>query len=763
MAEIYRAKTFGAAGFEKEFAIKLILPSLVDDHEFVDMFINEAKIAVSLYHANIVQVFDLGHIDEQYFIAMEFVHGKDLLDVLARCAEMRIKIPLNLVLFIAMEMLKGLDFAHRAKDPYGDDLNIIHRDVSPSNILISYAGDVKVGDFGVAKAAIERTLTESGTLKGKVGYMSPEQVVGEPIDSRSDVFSASIVFFEALSMNRLFVGNSDLDVMLKVRDVDMGSTLKKAGPLPSDLVEIVRRGLARHREERFQTSGEFYQELMDFCFRHGIKVTGSDLSNFMRRLFAEEIEAEKTQRRSEPGGASIREELGREEERSNRMKQGWRPSTPPESRGPEGKLLGRKKEDLPSSTREYRYRDEKGVIFGPMGAQTLSDLLRIRRPREEDRVAVDGGPWQSLSEVEEEIDLKAAIGMVRHQRKLERIQTAAQGKKRGEAAIRELRRANEEIGESGSREPSLAFTEEEGLVAMREELEVSPPPRLEGELGDQSSPATRPAPMTSGKKERLGKESLKELKEQYASYEGELKKVSFARVLGRLHRAGATGRLHVEQGEIEKSIYFRDGEPIFVYSNKKEELLGNFLLSRKLISEEDLQGALARLSEWGGRLGDALVAIGAIPAHGIFEYLTAQMREKLLEVFEWKEGTYSYYENQEPDTQGYPLGLETYHVIVEGVRDRYRLERIKDAYGSRTFMGLVVKSPAPFSADRLGLRARELRVLHQLSPGDTLVMLLGKFPPEEHELVQRTVYLLHQVELVSFEKTEKVSLPPVEG
>src|SRR5690554_5898023 len=144
MAEIFRAKTFGAAGFEKEFAIKLILPSLVDDTEFVDMFINEAKIAVSLYHANVVQVFDLGELDNQYYIAMEFVHGKDLLDVLARCAELNIKIPLNLVLFIAMEMLKGLDFAHRAKDPYGDDLNIIHRDVSPSNILISYAGDVKV-------------------------------------------------------------------------------------------------------------------------------------------------------------------------------------------------------------------------------------------------------------------------------------------------------------------------------------------------------------------------------------------------------------------------------------------------------------------------------------------------------------------------------------------------------------------------------------------------------------------------------------------
>ena len=173
MAEIYRAKTFGAAGFEKEFALKLILPSLVDDSEFVEMFINEAKIAVSLYHANIVQVFDLGEIDDQYYIAMEYVLGKDLLEVLATCADLDIKIPLNLVLFVTMEMLKGLNFRPPREEPYGDDLNIIHRDVSPSNIMISYAGDVKVGDFGVAKAAIERNLDRERHAQGQSRLHEP--------------------------------------------------------------------------------------------------------------------------------------------------------------------------------------------------------------------------------------------------------------------------------------------------------------------------------------------------------------------------------------------------------------------------------------------------------------------------------------------------------------------------------------------------------------------------------------------------------------
>ena len=237
MAEIFRAKTFGAAGFEKEYAIKRILPNLVEDDEFVEMFINEAKLVVDLYHANIVQVFDLGEIDDTYFIAMEFVHGKDLLDLLARCAEEDIKIPLKLTLHMVMEVLKGLEFAHTAKDKFGEQLGIIHRDVSPSNVMLSYGGDTKVGDFGVAKARTQRQLTEVGTLKGKVG-MSPEQV--RFIDHRSDIFAVGIILYECLTMSRLFMGGNDLDVMLKIRDGDIEEELSKCVGTPPVLLDILR-------------------------------------------------------------------------------------------------------------------------------------------------------------------------------------------------------------------------------------------------------------------------------------------------------------------------------------------------------------------------------------------------------------------------------------------------------------------------------------------------------------------------------------------
>ncbi len=771
MAEIYRGKTFGAAGFEKEFAIKLILPSLVDDTEFVEMFINEAKIAVSLYHANIVQVFDLGEIDNQYFIAMEYVYGKDLLDVLARCAEMNIKIPLNLVLFIAMEMLKGLDFAHRAKDPFGEDLNIIHRDVSPSNILLSYTGDVKVGDFGVAKAAVQRTLTESGTLKGKVGYMSPEQVMGEAIDSRSDVFSAAIVLFEALSMSRLFVGNSDLDVMLKVRDADIEPNLKRAGPFPGDLTEIIRKGLAKHREDRFQTAGELYQALVDFCFQHAIKVTGSDLSNFMRRLFAKEIEEEKSQRRSEPGGEAI----GRESVEATPPEVGSQKVDSPLAREETALALGEDDTDAAlaedsereskTDEKKYRYRDHSGLIFGPMGPATLADLLRVRRPRPDDHLSIAEGLWTRLDEVE---DLQEVLDPKPRRSPKKATSPGATEKAKTPLetnVIRDVRRAiaqmeEESLARHDDRDPSLTFSlpDEKNHGLGNSSTDLAPPPVMKKVKGEPSSPAYQTAPSMFTNLD-FTDSNFKELKEQYASYEGDLGDTYFARILARLHLAKCTGRLFVTDSEAEKSIFFRNGEPIFVHSNRKSELLGNFLLERDLITEAQLSEALERLSEWGGRLGDALVAIGAIPAHSIFEYLSAQMSEKLLEIFTWEGGYYGYYENQEPDTQGYSLDLDTYEVIVEGCRERMDLERVRKAYQSRSFVSIFPNDPKPFSIDLLGLRARELRVYHQLQAGETLRSLLGKFEHELHETVYRTIFLLHQVEIISFEVTEKVDLP----
>lgn len=733
MAEIYRAKTFGAAGFEKEFAVKLILPSLVDDKEFVEMFINEAKIAVSLYHANVVQVFDLGEMDTQYYIAMEYVHGMDLLDVLARCAGADLKVPLDLVLFITMEFLKGLDFAHRAKNSYGEDLNIIHRDVSPSNVLMSYAGDVKIGDFGVAKAAVQRNLTESGTLKGKVGYMSPEQVVGDEIDQRSDIFSAGIVFFEALSMSRLFVGNSDLDVMLRVRDADIEDSIRKAQPLPSQLEEIVRTALSKHREERYQTAGEFYQALVDFCFQHRIQVNGSHLSNFMRRLFAEEIEREKNRRIDIDNSSEKLRALIEEKEAQRLIEQSAAfASSDAESIDELSDQQRKELDDLAS--RKYRYRDASGLVYGPMGYKTIVALFNERIPRSDDRVSIDGGNWTTPFEMDEFSECLD-----------EPSETDASDSVPVGAAV--YKPAKREVGaESTVREPTDAELPdiEEG----------------EKELGDTSSPVVRSAPKaTTPETAEEAKEVIRELRAQYAAYEGDFHKLSFARLMARLHRTASTGKLQVIRGDIEKEIYFANGEPILVNSNKKEELLGFFLRKQNIITQEQLDEGLARVSEWGGRLGDALVATGAIPAHEIFQHLSNQMREKILDVFMWETGTYGYFENQEPSTHGYPLGIEAYALITEGCLERIPIQIIRNFYSKRRNIPMHRRESEYISVEELRLTSKALRVLKKWNSGDALKTLLSRLPDDERDYIYRVVYLLHQVELFTFEVTESHDQP----
>lgn len=739
MAEIYRAKTFGAAGFEKEFAVKMILPALADDKEFVGMFINEAKIAVSLYHANIVQVFDLGEMDAQYYIAMEFVHGKDLLDVLARCAQLDLKIPFNLVLHIAMEFLKGLDFAHRAKNSYGEELNIIHRDVSPSNVLMSYSGDVKIGDFGVAKAAIQRNMTESGTLKGKVGYMSPEQVIGEDIDSRSDIFSAGIVFFEAISMQRLFVGNSDLDVMLRVRDADIDDALHKAGPLPQQLIEIIRKSMAKHREERFQTAGEFYQAIMDFCYQHRIKVNGSELSNFMRRLFAAEIEREKTRRISEErdGGKHRAAVLAGERHRMETPPPMEAIAVPQRTPPPQPSSknivpadsfdsddIDEFVERVQAATK-YRYRDEAGLVFGPMGEKTLVRIITDRPPESADRISADGGTWQNPDEFAFLAEyLKKPSG------------DAAKSVPVGAAVYKQSVKHPKTLGD--------------------EDTQLGTGVR---ELGDTSSPLMEQhAPDAVLPTGQEGKEIIRKMRGQYSSYDGELKTAPFARLLARLHRSKATGRICVHRDDIEKSIYLDHGEPILVDSNREEELLGYFLISRKIITQAQLEEGLTRLNEWGGRLGDALVAIGAIPAHEVFRHLSEQMREKLLDVFTWDVGEYGYFENQQPETHGYPLGIDAYSTIVEGCMQRVSIERIRES--SNTYRYLPVRvHDNPVDLDRLKLPTKALRVINLYESGDALDRLLSKMPHEESDFVQRVFYLLIQVEYFTLDGDAIPDLP----
>ena len=292
MAEVYKAKAFGVEGFERLLAVKKILSSIAEDESFINMFIDEAKIAGQLNHPNIAQIFDLGKVDGSYFIALEYIGGKDLKTIFERARRLGEKVSIPRIVYLIMKVCEGLAHAHHKKDAQGRELNIVHRDVSPQNVLISYEGEVKIIDFGIAKAQGKTSQTQVGILKGKFSYMSPEQVRGLHVDNRSDVFSLGIVLYELLTLERLFLGESDFDTLEKIRKVEMSPPSLYNPHIPKELEDIVLKALARSPEDRFQTAFEFAEALERFMRNQGHYFTNKDLASYMKEAFSADIEFE---------------------------------------------------------------------------------------------------------------------------------------------------------------------------------------------------------------------------------------------------------------------------------------------------------------------------------------------------------------------------------------------------------------------------------------------------------------------------------------
>src|SRR5688572_4680446 len=274
MAEVYKAKTVGFQGFEKEVCVKKILPHLTEDESFVSMFINEAKLAATLNYANIVQVHDLCvSANGEYFIVMEYVHGKDLSDVIRAAQLAGREVPPDLAVYICREVCKGLYYAHTKTDSTGALLNIIHRDVSPHNVLVSFMGEVKLTDFGIAKASSIMNKTAVGILKGKYGYMSPEQARGQPLDHRSDIFNTGIVLYELLVGERCFAGSSDFSTLNLMRNAEVTPPTKINKNIPKELEAIVLKTLSREPKDRFQDAMQLESALGKFAKNAGYPAT----------------------------------------------------------------------------------------------------------------------------------------------------------------------------------------------------------------------------------------------------------------------------------------------------------------------------------------------------------------------------------------------------------------------------------------------------------------------------------------------------------
>ncbi|MCL4224871.1 MAG: serine/threonine protein kinase [Myxococcales bacterium] len=292
MAEIYRAKTFDAHGHGHLVAVKRVLAHLAEDDDFIQMLVDEAKIASLLRHGNIARVYEFARAHGEYFIAMEHVDGKDTRTILERCRQKKRPMPPEHAAYVAAEVASALHAAHTAVDGKRRPLRIVHRDVSPSNIIVSYTGEVKLCDFGIAKATLSKVNTKTGVIKGKVKYMSPEQALGRKLDHRSDVFSLGSCLYEMLTRVPPFTASNEMDLLIKVRDAKYRPIADLVPSTPPEIEAIADRCLTRSRAQRYQTAAEVEADLRAFLRRYVPNYSRSHLGRYVRKAFAAEIERE---------------------------------------------------------------------------------------------------------------------------------------------------------------------------------------------------------------------------------------------------------------------------------------------------------------------------------------------------------------------------------------------------------------------------------------------------------------------------------------
>ena len=283
MAELFLSDYLSEDGFRKKVAVKRILPHLAENTDFIQMFTREARLAALLHHPNIVQIFDYKKFNNAYLIAMEYIDGKNLGEILST---LKHGIPYEIAGFIIAEICKGLEYSHTKKDDMtGEPLDIVHRDISPQNILISYRGEVKISDFGISKAQSEPSLTQVGVIKGKMSYLSPEQAMGEPVDARADIYALGLVFYEILTGRRVYQFDNDIEAIRTIPVMDIKPVNEELPDLPVELNNLVMKCLEKNKELRFQSAFEVYKALSKLKNSLKINVDITSLEDFMKNNF----------------------------------------------------------------------------------------------------------------------------------------------------------------------------------------------------------------------------------------------------------------------------------------------------------------------------------------------------------------------------------------------------------------------------------------------------------------------------------------------
>jgi serine/threonine-protein kinase len=705
MAEVFRAKISSSHGFEKVLVIKRILPHLAADATFVSMFIDEAKLTAQLTHPKIVQILDFGDVAGQYFIALEYVDGSDALGLLRTSAQRRLHIPRHLAVFIINEVLEALDYAHNARDMEGKSMHIVHRDISPSNIFLSKRGDVKLGDFGIAHAQRRESKTQAGTLKGKYGYMSPEQVVGQQVDGRSDLFAVGVVLAEMLMGRRLFTAANDLDVLLMVRDARIERLAKYCRDLPPVLDRIVRRALQKDPRERFPTAAAFRDALGDYLYETGQRVGPPDLRAFLGDLFDPSPEAMERLMQEARKAAAARAQAA--------AAPGASPAAAPPIDGPAP--AG----DAPRAAAGLgRPRTGAGVVV------EAADGAQTERMSAQAQAELMAGREEEASEVL--VDAALVSG------------EAHTGETSGVAAIMDAPTA--QLGQ-------ILTAVDDGWPAD-EEYERS---SVRGFTPAQAQPVPkRPPGVTAGPHPGVGK-FISGAPKSPPDSAGDVSVITPMRLFCDLAVAGETGLLRFEVPGTIKEIFLVGGAPESVNSSLPSERFGEYLVAKEVLGRGDLELALGMLPHYNGKLGDTLVALGLLRPLDVFRLLSQQVRDRVIDVFGWTEGTFAFFRGTTNPTEGFPLGLDTFEILGAGVVTlpgemlEQRFEPLVDYRPVATKHWRV--QPEAF---RIGPTPRD--VLELLDGERTLRVWMDQFSePEERLTFLRSLYLLLETDLVQLD------------
>lgn len=550
MAEVFRALEPRAVGEPRVVVLKRMLPHIADESNAQEMFAEEARLASQVTHPNVVHVLGHGEIEGQPYLTLEYVPGCDLWRLNRRLTLESKKLEHDLVVYVIRQILSGLEAVHNATDVGGDPLGIVHRDISPSNVLISIHGDVKIADFGIARSGVTPFETDTGTrANGKLGYLAPEQVSGGRVDRRADLFSTGVIAAELFMRRPLFAGGSELAVLLAIRDAEVHPFVEFLPQLPEGLGAVILNALSANIEERPPTARAFWAALEPWQSRPE-DVLRAELAKLVASIVADT----RTRRTS-----------------ADTIPQATVPPSP----------LGLDQEH-PSTTNvtplEYKIRKPNGATVGPLAYAKIVESVATGQIDGNDGISIAGGEFQPLSSVK---DLYRHVPPSRMTPTTTRVESAA------------------------SADRSMDF-EDGGFVSA----------------------------------------------------------------LVRTLVTRRTGLWLCEQGGVRKEVYTKHGVPAFVTSNLAGELLGEYLVKKRVINRSELDMALAVMPRFEGKLGDTLVALGLVEPLELFQHIAEQVREKLLDLFTWASGTATFYEGVDPPSSGFPLRLDAWEILDRGLQRR---------------------------------------------------------------------------------------------